>query len=154
MRFLGALAALVILVAAACSPQPGSQATHARASNISLPTPLLATAIAKATHLGKAGSATRVDLSLGLKVRQPDQLAKLIASGQTVTPDQYAARFGPDPAAVGAAVRSLTSAGLEATWSPGSALIAVSGPAALVDTIFKVDIQDYRLPRGPTFLPA
>jgi len=151
MRFLGALTALVIVVAAACSPQPSAGSTHARASNISPPTPLLATAISQATHIGKAGSATHIDLSLGLKVRQPDQLAKLIASGQTVTPDQYAARFGPDPAAVKAAVRSLTSAGLEATWNPGSALIAVAGPAPLVDTIFKVDIEDYRLANGTTF---
>jgi len=151
MRFLGTLLALMILGAAACSPQPGSRATHAAASNISPPTPLLATAISKATHLGKAGPATQVDLSLGLKVRQPDQLAKLIASGQTVTPDQYAARFGPDPAAVKAAVRALTSAGLQATWNPGSALIAVAGPAPMVDTIFKVDIEDYRLANGTTF---
>ena len=153
MRFLGALTAFVILVAAACSPQPSPSiaSTQARASNISPPTPLLANAISKATHLGKAGSATQVDLSLGLKVRQPDQLAKLIASGQTVTPDQYAARFGPDPAAVKAAVRSLTTSGLEATWNPGSALIAVAGPAPLVDTIFKVDIEEYRLANGTTF---
>jgi kumamolisin len=151
MRFLGALTALVILGAAACSPQPGSQATHARASNISPPTPLLASAISKATRLGKAGSETQVDLSLGLKVRQPDQLARLIASGQTVTPDQYAARFGPDPAAVKAAVRALTSAGLEATWNPGSALIAVAGSAPLVDAFFKVDIEEYRLANGTTF---
>ncbi len=151
MRFLGALTALVIVVAAACSPQPSAGSTYARASNISPPTPLLATAISQATHIGKAGSATHIDLSLGLKVRQPDQLAKLIASGQTVTPDQYAARFGPDPAAVKAAVQALTSAGLQATWNPGSALIAVAGPAPLVDTIFKVDIQDYRLANGATF---
>src|SRR6266852_901651 len=152
MRFLGALTAVVIMVAAACSPQPSNASTgHAGASNIRPPTPLLSTAISKATHLGKAGSATQIDLSLGLKVRQPDQLAKLIASGQTVTPDQYVDRFGPDPAAVNAAVRALTSGGLEATWNPGSALIAVAGPAPLVDTIFKVDIEDYRLANGTTF---
>lgn len=151
MRFLGALTALVILVAAACSPQPGSRSTHAGAGNISPVTPLLSTAISQATHLGPAGLKTQVDLSLGLNVRHPGQLAKLIASGQTVTPDQYAAQFGPDPAAVKAAVRSLTSAGLLATWNPGSALIAVAGPAPLVDTIFKVDIEEYRLANGTTF---
>ena len=118
---------------------------------MSPPTPLLATAISKATHLGKAGSATQIDLSLGLKVRQPDQLAKLIASGQTLTPDQYSARFGPDPAAVSAAVRALTSAGLQATWNPGSALIAVAGPAPIVAAFFNVNIEDYRLPNGTTF---
>src|SRR5260370_17519587 len=97
MRFLGALTALVILVAAACSPQPAARATYAGASTISPPTPLLATAISKAAHLGKAGPATHIDLSLGLKVRQPDQLAKLIASGQPVTPAHYAAPSRPHP---------------------------------------------------------
>jgi len=151
MRFLGALAALLVLVAAACSTQPAVRFSRADATNISPPTPLLATAISQATHLGKAGAATQVDLSLGLKVRQPDQLAKLIASGQTVTPDQYAARFGPDPAAVQAALRALTSAGLRATWNPGSALIAAAGPAPAVADFFNVDIEDYRLANGTTF---
>src|SRR6266851_5591407 len=151
MRFLGALTALVIMVAAACSPQPSAQTTHARASNISPPTPLLATAISQATHIGKAGSATHIDLSLGLKVRQADELAKLLASGQTVTPDQYAARFGPDPAGVKAALGELTSAGLQATWRPGSALIAASGPAPVVAAVFRIDIEDYRLANGTTF---
>jgi kumamolisin len=151
MRFLGALAALLVLVAAACSTQPAMRSSHADATNISAPTPLLATAISQATHLGKAGPATQVDLSLGLKVRQRDQLAKLIASGQTVTPDQYAARFGPDPAAVHAALRALTSAGLRATWNPGSALIAAAGPAPVVADFFNVDIEDYRLANGTTF---
>src|SRR5258708_36248619 len=132
MRFVGSLTALVMVVAAACSPQPSTGSGHPRGSNISPPTPLLATAISQATHIGKAGSATQIDLSLGLKVRQPEQLAKLIASGQTVTPDQYAARFGPDAAAVKAAVRSLTSAGFGASWNPGAPVIARAGaPAAL-----------------------
>src|SRR5260370_34382673 len=134
MRFLGALTALVILVAAACSPQPGTQTTHARVSNISPPTPLLATAISQATHIGKAGSATHIDLSLSLKVRQPDQLAKLIASGQTVTPDQYAARFGPDPADVKAPVQALASAGLHAARKPRGPLTALPRPPPLVGT--------------------
>src|SRR5260370_22227188 len=115
MRFQGALTALVIVVAAACSPQPSAGSTHARASNISPPTPLLATAISQATHIGKAGSATHIDLSLGLKVRQPDQLAMLIASGQTVTPDQSAARFGPRPADLQPVVQALASAGVPPT---------------------------------------
>ena len=151
MRFLGALTALVILVAAACSTAPVTTRPTTVSRNLSSPTPLLANAISRATHLGKAGSATQVDLSLGLKVRQADELAKLLASGQTMTPDQYAARFGPDPAGVKAALGELTSAGLQATWRPGSALIAASGPAPVVAAVFRIDIEDYRLANGTTF---
>jgi kumamolisin len=149
MRGLGAVAALVILVAA-CSSQSTAQFRPA-SQNLSSPTPPLATAIAQAAHLGPAGAATHVDLSLGLETRSPDELAKLIASGQTVTPDQYAAEFGPDPVKVLTAVGALRAGGLQATWRPGSALIAAGGPAPAVATLFGVDIEDYRLAGGATF---
>jgi subtilase family serine protease len=149
MRGLGTLAALVILTTAACSSQsaPRAQATQ----NLSSPTPLLATAIAQAAHLGPAGATTQVDLSLGLKTRSPDRLAELIASGQTVTPEQYAAEFGPDPVKVQTALAALRSSGLQATWHPGSALIAAGGPAPAVAALFGIDIEDYRLTDGTTF---
>src|SRR5260370_42576985 len=111
MRGLRALATLAILAAASCSsPQPTTPAPVSQ--NLSSPTPLLETAIAQAAHLGRAGTATQVDLSLGLKARSPDRLARLIASGQTVTPEQYAAEFGPDPVKVQAAPAAPLSGGL------------------------------------------
>jgi subtilase family serine protease len=150
MRGWGALVALVVLAAAACSSQPTAQSTRA-GSNLSSPTPLLATVIAQAAHLGPAGTAVQVDLSLGLKTRSPDRLAKLIAAGQTVTPEQYALEFGPDPVEVQAALGALKSGGLQAAWRPGSALIAAGGPAPAVAALFGVDIEDYRLANGTTF---
>src|SRR5260370_4739356 len=108
MRGLGALAALVILAAAACSsPQSTQPATVSQ--NLSAPTPLLKTAIAQAAPLGRAGAATHVDLSLGLKARSPERLAKLVAFCQTVTPVQYAGEFGPDPVMVRWALCTVTS---------------------------------------------
>jgi len=150
MRGLGALAALAIFFTAACS---SSQAVQRASAGLSLssPTPLLSTAIAQATHLGRAGTTTQVDLSLGLKARSPDRLAKLIASGQTVTSEQYAAEFGPDPVKVQAALGALMSGGLHATWRPGSALIAAQGPAPAVALLFRVDIEAYLLADGTTF---
>ncbi|HEX9475275.1 MAG TPA: S53 family peptidase [Candidatus Dormibacteraeota bacterium] len=149
-RVLGALAALAILGAAACSSPQASKPALA-GGNLSSPPPLLATAIKHAVHLGPAGAATQVDLSLGLKVRQPERLASLIASGQTVTPEQYAAEFGPDPFRVQTALAALRSGGLGATWRPGSALIAAGGPAPAVAAMFRVDIEGYRLADGATF---
>jgi len=150
MRGVLALASLAILAAASCSsPQPTTPAPVSQ--NLSSPTPLLKTAIAQAAHLGRAGTATQVDLSLGLKARSPDRLARLIASGQTVTPEQYAAEFGPDPVKVQAALGALTSVGLHAEWRTGSALIAAAGPAPAVAALFGVDIESYRLDNGTTF---
>jgi kumamolisin len=144
------LAAIVVLATAACS-SPSSARRAPAGQNLSSPTPLLSTAIASAAHLGPAGTAIRVDLSLGLKTRSPDRLANLIASGQTVTPEQYAAEFGPDPVKLQAALGALTSGGLHATWRPGSALIAAEGPAPAVALLFEVDIEAYRFADGTTF---
>jgi kumamolisin len=149
MRGLATLAALVVLAAAACGSPAAPRAQPGQ--NLSSPTPLLATAIAQAAHLGPAGTAIQVDLSLGLKTRSPDRLAELIALGQTVTPAQYAAEFGPDPVKVQTALGALTSAGLQAMWHPGSALIAAGGPAPAVAALLRVDIEDYRLADGTTF---
>ena len=66
-RVLWALAALVVLAATACASSPPVSQTS-MASNLSSPTPLLPAAIKHAVHLGPAGSATQVDLTLGLKV--------------------------------------------------------------------------------------
>src|SRR5260370_17386669 len=106
MRGLRALAALAILAAASCSSPPST--TPAPVSqNLSSPTPLLETAIAQAAHLGRAGTATQVDLSLGLKARSPDRLARLIASAQPVPPAQYAPASGPHPVHVHASLGAL-----------------------------------------------
>lgn len=149
-RVLGALAALAMLGAAACSSAQTSTPAPLARSLTSTPAPL-ATVIKQATRLGPAGMATHVDLSLGLKVRQGDDLARLVAAGRTVTTEEYTARFGPDPARVRTAVSALVAAGLEATWRPGSALIAAGGPAPAVAAVFAIDIEDYRLPSGTTF---
>jgi len=150
-RVVGVLAALVITGAAACGPsQPARPATPGVPAASPAP-PTLAGAIKHAVHLGPAGTATQVELSLGLKVRQADRLAKLLASGHTVTPEQYQAEFGPDPTQVAAALHALMSAGLHASWLPGSALIAADGPAPAVAALFGIDIEDYRLASGTTF---
>jgi hypothetical protein len=46
---------------------------------------------------------------------------------------------------------ALTSAGLNATWRQGSALIAAGGSAPAVAALLAVDIEDYRLADGTTF---
>ena len=151
MKGLGALVALVIAVASACSsPQPSRPGPPAGIV-ITSPAPLLATAIKRARDLGPAGATTQVDLSLGLKVRQRDLLARLLAAGKTVTAEQYATEFGPDPSAVQTALAALKSGGLIATWHPGSTLIAAGGSAPSVASLFGIDIEDYRLPNGTTF---
>ena len=118
------------------------------------PPPTLATAIRNAVHLGPADDATTVSLSFGLKVRDPGRLARLIASGQTVSPETYSAEFGPDPVATRAAVAWLQTLGFNTTWTTGSGLIAADGPAPRASELLQVDIESYRLADGTTFYAA
>src|SRR5258708_15228852 len=129
-----------MLAFAACGPSTPSPSA-AQGPGISRPAPpptTLAAAIRKAVHLGPAGEAVTVSLSFGLKVRDPARLARLIASGQTVSPQTYASEFGPDPTAARSAVARLRELGLTAALSPGSGLIATAGPAPRPSALVEV----------------
>ena len=146
----------VVLALAACAPTPSTSSLQGAVSPrpVKSPPPTLAAAISHAVHLGPAKVTTTVSLSFSLTVRQPERLASLIASGKTVTPEAYAAEFGPDPAAVQVAVRWLQGSGFRASWRTGSGLIAADGPAPLAAALLHVDIQSFRLADGTTFYAA
>ncbi|TMF21424.1 MAG: hypothetical protein E6I35_00775 [Chloroflexi bacterium] len=154
MKFrLVAMLGLLALALSACQssqPAPPQQAGR----EIPKPAPTLAQAINKATDLGPAGPSTIVHLSFGLKVRNPDLLGSLLASGQTISPAAYAADFAPDPALVGRAVTTLNAAGLSAGWRAPSSLIAADGPAPVAASLLNVEINSYRLPDGTLFYAA
>ena len=149
----GSLAALGLLIAVtmmACG-SPRSLEPQQTAGRPAPPPPTLAAAIQHSAHLGPAGASTTVYLSFALKVRAPERLTALIASGRTVTPSEYAAEFGPDPGLVETAVALLNATAFRATWRPGSSLIAADGPAPAAATLLRVDIEAYRLADGTTF---
>lgn len=139
----GILAVLLAFAQGCSSTAPSS--TNPLTQQIAKPGPTLAAAIARATRLGPAGADTTVHLSLGLKVRNQDELDSLIAAGKTVTPAEYSARFGPDPTLVARAVDTLDASGFAAWWEPPSQLITADGPAPKADSLFGVDIENYRL---------
>jgi kumamolisin len=141
---------LGVAMAACASPRPSASRVIAVASP-QAPPPSLAAAIQHSADLGPARYDTTVYLSFGLKTRQPEKLAALIASGRTVTPATYAAEFGPDPVAVGSAVSALDAGGIRASWQPGSGVIGADGPAPAAASLLHVGIESYRLPDGTTF---
>ena len=144
------LLALALSACQSSQPAPAQQAGR----EIPKPAPTLAQAINKATDLGPAGPSTIVHLSFGLKVRNPDLLGSLLASGQTISPAAYAADFAPDPALVRRAVAALNAAGLSASWRAPSSLIAADGPAPVAASLLNVEIDSYRLPDGTLFYAA
>src|SRR5207245_10348266 len=114
----------------------------------------LARAIKSAPDRGRADSASAVSLSLSLKVRHAEELAALLAVGETMSPSDYAARFGPDPGLVQPAIAALRVAGLHAVWVPPSSLIAADGPAPAAAQLFQGYIESYRLPNGSQCLAS
>jgi len=152
VRAGAALAVIVVLGSAAFACGPSQSAVAPRGTReITPPPPPLTAAISRAEHLGHAGTGTEVYLTLGLKVRQPEQLAALLAAGRTVSPEEYAAAFGPDPVLAQQAAAMLAARGFHATWRPGSSVIAADGPAPAADRLLGVDIENYRLADGTTF---
>jgi len=146
------LAIVVVCCVAALACGPASHATSPQAvPAVSPPPPPLSVAIGKASDLGPAGPATEIYLTLGLKVRQPGQLASLLAAGRTVSPAEYEAEFGPDATLARSAVAALTARGFHVTWQPGSTLIAADGPAPAAASLLTVGIENYRLADGTTF---
>jgi kumamolisin len=146
----------VVMASLACAPsQANPPASSAGVfSPAPSPAPTLEAAIRHAVDLGPADATTIVSLSFGLNVRDPQRLAQLIASGRTVSPEAYAAEFGPDPVAVQAAVASLQRGGFRASWRPGSSLIAADGPAPLAAALLHVAIDSFRQADGTTFYAA
>jgi kumamolisin len=142
--------ALALILLSACQ-SPLTTGTRQAQAAIPKPPPTLATAIRRASDLGPADRATTVHLSFGLKVRNPDELTALLASGKTVSPAEYATRYGPDPALVRRAMAALDTAVLHAAWQSPSSLIAADGPAPAAATFLKVNIESYQLPDGTRF---
>jgi kumamolisin len=118
------------------------------------PLPSLEQAIHQSVRLGPAGPETSVALNFALRQRKPDALKALLASGQTLSPAQYQAEFGPDPVRVGAAIGYLSRAGFAASWQPGSSIIAADGAAPAADALLAIEIDRYRTAGGSTFYAA
>ncbi len=150
------MAVVSLLAGVACGAtgsnrQPQAVIQASPAAPLHSPAPTLSGAIRQAAHLGPAGADTEVNLSLGLSTRNPDRLAGLLATGQTVSPAEYASEFGPDAALAQGAVALLTARGFRASWHPGSGLISADGPAPAAASLLNVAIGNYRLPNGITF---
>ena len=152
-----AVAALALGLGACQSPSahaPAGARTSPAPIPISRPAPTLAEAIAAAQDLGPAGTATHVELSFGLRVRNPAELSRLLATGETISPADYSARFAPDGASIALALKALRAAGLHASWSAPSSVIAADGTAPAVGALLRVDIESYRLADGTAFYAA
>lgn len=144
IRLASAFVVALLLSSCGGGPQRVGGVSFVARSAVPTPPPTLAEAIIRAVRLGPAGTDTAVHLSFGLTPRDQAELEALIASDRTISPDEYAERFGPSPALVAGAVATLDAAGLHARWRSGSGVLAADGPAPAAAALFDVDIENYR----------
>lgn len=107
-----------------------------------------------ATDLGPAGAFAEnstVTVTVALSLRNKAQLDKLIQAVYTqgspqyrqfVTPEQFAAQFGPSPATIAAVTQQFAAAGLTVTQA-STAHLHVSGSAAQIEKAFAVELHSY-----------
>ena len=129
---------------------PGQAPAVGRVS-ASPPMPTLAVAEHEARDLGPVAAATRLTLSLSLRERDQASLNALLAKGDRFTPAQWAARFGPSPAAVASVRRVLAAAGLASTWRRGELQLPVRGTVGPIDHFLGLRIDRFVMPDGTRF---
>ncbi|MBV8194666.1 MAG: S8/S53 family peptidase [Candidatus Dormibacteraeota bacterium] len=152
---LGGCVVVSTVVLAACAPstpQSNVPAATARIPNtFGSRTASLASAEHAARNLGPIPATTRVTFELTLASRNQPALSALLASGGRVTPAEYAAEYGPDPAAVAAVQHTLGRSGLDTNWNAGDVQLSVVAPATSVDQFFGISLDEFRLPDGSSF---
>lgn len=133
---------------------------------------------ARATDLGPAAAFAenaRLTVTVTLKLRNAEQIDRLIQSVYTpgspqyrqfLTPDEFRSQFGPSAAAIAAVTRELEAQGLAVTRS-ATAQLHASGSAAQIEKAFAVELHSfevdattttsayrYRAPLGAPHVPA
>jgi subtilase family serine protease len=102
-----------------------------------------------AAILSPAAASDSVDFSLHLRLQNVAELDELIENQSTpqsplyhhfLTPAQFRARYGPDPARVVALVKALNAAGLQAAQT-STQVISVHGPAAAVEQLLSTKLS-------------
>jgi kumamolisin len=122
-------------------------------------------------EVGALAPTTPLEVLVGLSVADPAAFsayaqAVSVEGGplyhQFLTPTEFAQRFGPSPASIGAAVRYFQGYGLLASASPDGLLITVSGTASEIGAAFATSFAEYTTAAGrsffahssPAYLPA
>lgn len=119
------------------------------------------TIVQGSTDLGPAPDQT-MTATISLRLGDPGGLAAFLAGvtdpaspeyHQFLTPEQFAARYGPSPSAVSAVETWATGSGLTvSSVSPNRTLVTLSGDTGAFSRAFVTAFHDYRAPSGQTYV--
>jgi len=121
-------------------------------------------AVAASRSLGPVGRSMRMNLAIGLPLRNQSELASLVQQvadpaspnyRHFLTPGQFAERFGPTEADYQALASFMRANGLEVTGThPNRMILDVGGPVADIERTFHVNMVRWNHPtRGEFFAP-
>ncbi|HEV3087697.1 MAG TPA: S53 family peptidase [Candidatus Elarobacter sp.] len=163
MLRVAAVAAVAGLLTASCSgahgagalpPGAGPQAVARSARDLAIAAPpgWAATAthgitVANATDRGPLAPATRLTVRLGLSLHNVAQLSSTIAAagkGAAMSPQQFAAQYGPTPAEVQSVVTYLRSQGFTNVQTSAQ-LVSADGTAAQAAKAFNTTLESFSL---------
>ena len=163
MKKLSAVALAAGILTASCAGHGGQTAlppgaglqnaktagAHNNAVAIAAPSGWSSTAtqgvtVANATNLGALEPSTPMTVRVGLNLHNTDALAHAIASGQTLTPAQFAATYGPTPSEVQAVVSYLQTQGFT-NIETGTQMVSANGTAANVSKAFNTTLNAFSL---------
>ena len=108
-------------------------------------------AVAVSHRLGRVPPGREIQLALALRSRDEGVLDRLFLGNSEAAGTRSAARLGPDPRLVRAALRTVRRAGFRTSWSVGDDAAAAVAPARLVEGFFKVRLARYVTPGGRRF---
>jgi kumamolisin len=131
------------LSAPAAAQRPPGRAGATTSATTALPP--LSVAVRQAQDLGAMQRTAPITFTVALGVRNGASLQSTLDRGDTVTPVQWAASFGPAAADVAAMRAVLGRAGLATSWSPGEQLLTVAGPAASVERFLHIRLDRFLL---------
>ncbi len=140
----------------------GSSAAPPASSSRHAPTPHAHVSPAP-VRLGPANPAQPLTVELVLHGQDDAALAATLAAisdprspgyHHYLSPQEYAARYGPSTAAIAAAERVLTGAGFTLAGRPGPDLLSARGTVAQAEALFGVRLDMYRDGDGRTYLRA
>ena len=112
-------------------------------------------------HLGRAAATENVSFALTLPMRNQAALNTLLLRlynpsdtlyHHFLTPDEYAAQFGPSPSDYANLIARVTAHGFTVTHTYSNrALLNVTGPAAATESLFGVNLMEYSGATGRRF---
>lgn len=149
MRIRAALAALTLPVAAAAAVPALATSSS---SWVQTATRALPMTQAGAVRTGAVAPDTTLRIAVALRLRDRAGLDRFIASGGTVTPAQFAARWSPSATAAGQVVSYLRDNGFrDVHVMPNRLLVTATGPARAAERAFHTGLATWTLHGVPVF---